>query len=459
MLHELNPSRAQPPGQAAAVPSATDPAAAGIDASSRSQPHELDRPFPQEPLWAQPPEPPPYPRSIHPLDRADDAERDWEAESTRIRLAWTKLLWLLSLLAVLLTISYLVPFIAEQTQYAITRGKQRAEYDFAMKHVGGSPLTDLSRAYQMVSQVIGPSVVHINTQSAAPQIMPLSTQGRSRMPSEGQGSGIIVDAAGYIVTNYHVIRDSSEIDVTLADGRKIRARVVGTDRPNDLAVLKIAADKLTAANWGDSEAVEPGALVWAVGSPFGLERSITSGIVSAKHREGLSRSLHQDFLQTDAAVNPGNSGGPLVDSQGRVVGVNTAIVGDAYQGISFAIPSNVAREVYERLKADGSIRRGWLGVQLAQVTEEQAQKAGLPQPSGVYINSVVQQENGSPAARAGIQAGDVVVRWNDTVVADPTELMRLVAKTPIGSRAKVAIFRDGQELTLDVMVGERPPID
>lgn len=402
-----------------------------------------------------PPEPPPVHRYIHPLERPAEDERMQAAEAARIRLAWTKLIWLLSLLAVLLTISYMVPFIAEQTQYAITRGKQRAEHDFAKDHVGDSPLADLSRAYQMVSQVVGPSVVHINTQGSVSNIRQLSMSGR-RMPAEGQGSGIIVEGSGYVLTNHHVIRDSKEIEVALSDGRRVKARVVGFDAANDLAVLKIKADKLVAVNWGDSEQIETGALVWAVGSPFGLERTITSGILSAKHRVGLASSMHQDFLQTDAAVNPGNSGGPLVDSQGRVIGINTAIVGDAFQGISFAIPSKVARAVYERIKAQGTVKRGWLGVALSEVTSEVAEQAGLSSPTGVSIASVVEQAGGSPAAKAGIQAGDVIVKWNDTIVRMPIDLMRLVGETAIGSRAKVTVFRNGQELVLEVLVGERP---
>jgi S1-C subfamily serine protease len=221
-------------------------------------------------------------------------------------------------------------------------------------------------------------------------------------------------------------------------------------------VLKIDADKLTPAVWGDSDAMEVGALVWAVGSPFGLERSITSGILSAKHRAGMAGSLHQDFLQSDAAVNPGNSGGPLVDNHGRVIGINTAIVGDAYQGISFSIPSNVAREVFERIKADGMVRRGWLGVQLAEMTEEQATELGLAKVTGVYIVGLFQQPDGSPAQRAGILGGDVILRWNDREVSRPADLSRLVARTEIGSTAKVVVLRNKQELPLEVIVGERP---
>ncbi len=397
----------------------------------------------------------------HPLDRSDAAEVSGSPESQRIRLAWAKLVWLLSFLAVLLAISYLVPYIAEQTQYAITRGKQRAEYDFAKTHLGESPLSEMSRAYQMVSQVVGPSVVHINTQTQmSGGILPLSTLSRNRIPSEGQGSGVIIEESGYILTNHHVIQGSSSIQVALSDGRRVSAKVVGYDRPTDLAVLKIEADKLTAAKFGDSEEVEPGALVWAVGSPFGLERSITSGILSAKHRAGLSGSSYrQDFLQTDAAVNPGNSGGPLVDSQGLVIGINTAIVGDSYQGISFAIPANLARQMYERIKAEGIVRRGWLGVQLEDVSDQVAQQAGLPGGKGVRVAGIFLQPGGSPAAKAGLLAGDIIVRWNDVAVSSSADLSDAVGNTPIGSRAKVIVWRDGQELTFHVTVGERPLFD
>jgi serine protease Do len=404
------------------------------------------------------PTPPPIvnERALHPLDRTHDDLRAEAAEANRVRLAWAKLVWLLSFLAVLLAITYFVPFLAEQTQYAITRGKQRAEHDFARQHLGESPLADLSFASQMVSEVAGPSVVHINTLGVETSILPTATRRRTRIPTEGQGSGIIMEASGYILTNYHVIRESHDIEVALADGRKVKAQVIGHDQATDLAVLKINADKLVPATWGDSEEIKPGALVWAVGSPFGLDQSITSGILSAKHRAGLAGTFHQDFLQSDAAVNPGNSGGPLVDNHGRVIGVNTAIVGDAYQGISFAIPSNVAREVYERVKTEKVVRRGWLGVELAEVTQEHARQNRMATTDGVYIVGIVPQPEGSPAARAGIHAGDVVIRWNDAAIRTPADLSRLVAKTPIGSRAKVVVIRSEQELALEVVVGERP---
>jgi serine protease Do len=409
------------------------------------------------------PEPPPVQRPVrlHPLDRPDDS-RVIAAEAARIRMAWAKLVWLLAFLALLLAISYLVPYIAEQTQYAITRGKQRAEHDFAREHIGESPIRDMSRAYQMVSKLVGPSVVHINTAGANNNNngLPLSTR-RTRIATEGQGSGVVMDARGYILTNNHVIRGADDIQVSLANGEKHPATVVGRDTQTDLAVLKINADQLVPAAWGDSEELEPGALVWAVGSPFGLERSITSGILSGKHRAPLAGNIQQDFLQTDAAVNPGNSGGPLVDAAGKVIGINTAIVGDAYQGISFAIPSNVAHGIYSQLKKNGIVRRGWLGVHLEEMTPERARQLALPGPSGVYISGIYLHDNSSPAAHAGVQPGDVLLRWNDNVVMSPADLRKLVEKTPIGSRAKVVVWRDGGQLTLEVVVGQRPqlPLD
>ena len=319
----------------------------------------------------------------------------------------------------------------------------------------------MSRAYQMVSQVVGPSVVHINTQGRmSSRILPLSTLSRSRIPTDGQGSGVIVESTGYILTNHHVVKGASGIEVALADGRRVQAKVVGWDGPTDLAVLKINADQLTPAEFGDSEQIEPGALVWAVGSPFGLERSITSGILSAKHRAGLAGThFHGDFLQTDAAVNPGNSGGPLVDSQGRVIGINTAIVGESYQGISFAIPSKLARDMYERIKAEGIIRRGWLGVVLGEIDQEQARLLGLPGGQGVLVASLYQEDGGSPAAKAGLLAGDVIIRWNGVAVNIPSDLSDAVGKTAVDSRAKVEVSRDGKEHAFEVLVGERPNLE
>jgi len=402
--------------------------------------------------------------AVHPLDRRSNEDASVQSrapdQAERIRLAWAKLLWLLAFLAVLLGISYLVPLIAENTQYALTRGRQRAEHDFAVEHLPGSPLIELSRASQMISYAVAPSVVHINTEGRPAELHTTPLRGmRGPIPSDGQGSGIVVDAGGYVLTNAHVIQNTDGINVTLADGRKVPGYVVSIDNDTDLALLKIEADNLTPIRWGDSDQLEPGAMVWAVGSPFGLERSITSGILSAKNREGSAGKAYQKFLQTDTAVNPGNSGGPLVDAEGRVIGVNTAIVGEAYQGISFAIPSSVARSVFERLRDDGTVRRGWLGVQLDPITDQHARDIGLPDAKGAYITRVLSDEGGgSPAAKSGIQAGDVVLQWNNQRIDGPAQLSNAVAETEIGSVARIVVWRQGERLEMDVRVGLRPPL-
>jgi serine protease Do len=368
----------------------------------------------------------------------------------------------LFLLALLLILQYMVPFLLERYHYSITRGKQQAEYDVASQGLRDLQLDALSKASQLVSQKVGPSVVHIDVSSIRAQREPNELAqlfGPQVERSRGQGSGVIVDSQGYIVTNFHVVHSAAEIEVLLRDGRVLPARVVGVDALTDLAVLKISGGSLIAAPWGDSEEVDVGALVWAVGSPFGLQSTITFGIISAKHRGGMAGEVYQDFLQTDAAVNPGNSGGPLVDAQGRVIGINTAILGDAYQGVSFAIPSSVAKAVYERLKASGRVARGWLGVQLDEVSEQTALRLGLPSASGALIVTVVDDLSlPSPAKDAGLRVGDVVVSWNGIPVAKSADLIRMVAMTQIGSAARIELYRRGQKLTLEVRVAERPAL-
>jgi len=365
----------------------------------------------------------------------------------------SKAIWVLLILLLVL----LLPYIAEQTQYHITRGKQRAEADAARAELVEPP--DFANVYSRVVDVIEPSVVGVKTtrvvRGRADELSHLF--GRTPLyQAKGEGSGVIVDEAGYVLTNFHVINQASEVVVELADGRTIRdVSIVGADPLTDVAVLKIGAGDLDAARWGDSEALEVGAPVVAVGNPFGLERTVTAGIISAKGRRGIVENLsYQDFLQTDAAVNPGNSGGPLVNLRGEVVGINTAIVGPRYQGVSFAIPSKLARDVYQRLKTTGHVARGWLGVLLQELNEQLAERLGLEEPRGALVTNVLPD---SPAAKAGIEPGDVILRWNDEPVADPTELAMAVARTKIGAAVSVTLIRDGREQTLEVTVTERPP--
>jgi serine protease Do len=370
--------------------------------------------------------------------------------------------WLLAMLILLMGIGYLAPRLAEEIQYALTRGRQRAEHEHAGNLLGPTTLADLSQASQMVALRIAPSVVIINVNGSDEQDEVqtddelLKRFGPQTPEAMGQGSGVVVSEDGYILTNLHVVRDAKAIQVTLSDGRRLPATAIGVDNLTDLALIKVAADRLVPATWGDSDQLQVGSLIWTMGSPFGLERSVSFGILSAKNRGGIAGSPHQDFLQTDAAVNPGNSGGPLIDSTGRVVGINTAIVGQTYSGISFAIPSNVARDVAERLQSGGYVPRGWLGVELSAVSEAQAKALGLPAARGAFIARVVDDGRNSPAHQAGIVEGDVVVRWNGIEVLAPATLSQLVARTQIGTTVKIDVLRDGRATTLDVTVMERP---
>jgi serine protease Do len=387
-------------------------------------------------------------------------------DDLRVKLAWAKLLWLMLFLAVLLSITYLVPYVIEETQYSARRGRLRAEHELAKEELKGSPLAQLSFASQLVTQNVTPSVVHISARTRFADSGPSATMMGMRnslfsQPPPGQGSGVIVNGErGFVMTNYHVVKDALEIKVRLAEGKPLRASVIGYDIDSDLAILQILPeempnDGLTAAEWGDSESLEVGSLVWAMGSPYGLELSVTSGIVSARDRGDKVGNPLQHFLQTDAAVNPGNSGGPLVDIHGKVVGINTAIVGENFQGISFAVPSTVARDVYERILADEdhAVRRGFLGILPVEVNEERARAAGLKAPEGVYVMEVVPE---SPASSIGLLSGDIILSWNGIAVQNPGQLTRVICATPIKSHAQLVVWRDGKKSEFSPIVGERP---
>ncbi len=372
----------------------------------------------------------------------------------------SRLTWFLIALSTLLFVRYFVPYFAEHLQYSLTKGRHRAELEAAKDGLAALPLNELSTAYQLISKRVGPSVVHINVESSLARTRDAQADrfyGYGNPESRGQGSGVIVDEAGYIVTNNHVVDGATTINVTLSDGRVVAGRVIGVDELTDIAVLKIDADGLVATEWGDSNRLEVGALVWAVGSPFGFQHSVTFGILSAKHRAGMAGTAWQDFIQTDAAVNPGNSGGPLVDANGQIVGINTAIVGESYQGISFAIPSVVARQVYNELRDGGFVERGWLGAQLINVTDEAAEVLNLSATRGAFVRAVVtDQRNPSPAQTAGLQPGDVVIKWDQHLIPDAATLTQLIAGAEIGSTAEVVVSRDRQEIVLSIQIGRRP---
>ena len=369
-----------------------------------------------------------------------------------------RLPWLLGLLAGLLVV-LILPYVVEQVQSAAARGRMLAEAEVARQILGELP--EPSSRFPLVVKAIAPSVVGIETVQVIDGRVPPDEwaflfRGPYQLHAQGEGSGVIMDSEGYIVTNFHVVGRADKITVKLADGRTISdARKVGVDPPSDIAVLKIDAPGLTAARWGDSDALEVGDSVLAVGNPFRLAHTVTSGIISAKGRRGIVENLnYQDFLQTDAAVNPGNSGGPLVNMAGQVVGINTAIYGERYQGISFAIPSRIAKDVYEQLKSTGTVARGWLGVALADVTQQSAEKLGLKEARGALVRDVLDD---GPAQKAGIQPGDVIVQWNDEPIGNVTDLLMAVAGTKIGSEAKVKLVRGGRPMELTVTVGQRPP--
>jgi len=275
----------------------------------------------------------------------------------------------------------------------------------------------------------------------------------SRM--RGMGSGVIVTPDGYILTNAHVVKDADEITVNLSDKRSLPAKVVGIDPNSDVAVIKIDAKNLPAAAFGDSDKLRVGSFVMAVGSPFGLNRTVTSGIVSAKGRTNMGIVDYEDFIQTDAAINPGNSGGPLVNIDGEVVGINTAIASRSggYQGIGFAIPSNSAKLVMEELIKTGTVRRGILGVHIQDVTEALAKSYGLPEVGGAVVSMV---EPGSQAEKAGVKKDDIIVKFNGQPVGGAAELKNFVGKQRPDSTAKLTIFRDKKTVEVAVKIGERP---
>ena len=276
-------------------------------------------------------------------------------------------------------------------------------------------------------------------------------QGRRRATS--LGSGFIIDPDGYVVTNNHVIQEADEITVITHDNRRLEATLVGRDPKTDLAVLKVeAGGELPSVRFGDSDATRVGDWIIAIGNPFGLGGTVTAGIISARGRD-INAGPYDDFLQTDASINRGNSGGPMFNTNGEVIGINTAIFSPTGSsvGIGFAIPSATAEPVIDQLLDSGEVRRGWLGVHIQTVTEELAETLGLDRPRGALVASVIE---GGPAERAGVKAGDVIVEFADREVEEMRRLPRIVAETPVGRDVAVVVWRDRGETRLSVAVGE-----
>jgi serine protease Do len=357
------------------------------------------------------------------------------------------LVWLAATAGLILTAWYAGPLVVERYQYAATRGRVTAAYENAVANLDGQPLGQLSLAFELVAQRIRPSVVSVQARRVARNEAGVMMLPRSEV---SQGSGVIMSKDGYIITNNHVIAGGEQITVKLFDRRECTAEVVGIDELTDLAVLKIDAGNLIPAEWGNSDDVNVGSLVWAMGSPYNLEQSITSGIVSAKERQGNS-SVYQEYLQTDAAMNPGNSGGPLVDITGHVIGISTSIYGPQYQGISFAVPSSVAKYVYEQLIDNGRVRRSFLGV--SENPQHPARRSGEMPASGFQVERI---EPNSPADLAGLQTGDVIVGWNDRPIVEFDDIRRLVGRTPPNSRITLVVNRQGSDTKIDVQLVEIP---
>jgi len=274
-----------------------------------------------------------------------------------------------------------------------------------------------------------------------------------RIPQRSLGSGVIVDASGIALTNAHVVEKATEIEVITLDGSKHKAKVVGADKKTDLAVLKLDDGKaqFKFARLGDSDRMQVGDWVIAVGSPFGLQATVTAGIVSAKARN-IGQGPFDDFIQTDAAINPGNSGGPLVNMAGEVIGINTAIVAGG-SGIGFAIPSNMAKKIYTEINSKGRVTRGWLGVSIQPLTAELAKSFNAKDTKGVLISDVIGE---SPAAKAGLKPGDILLEFDGKKVEAPADLQRTVGLAQPGQEAKMKVWRDQGEKTIDIKIGEAP---
>ncbi len=313
-----------------------------------------------------------------------------------------------------------------------------------------------------------PTVVHIYTsQEVKTQHNPLLNDpffrhffgdrfGEQTQRRSGLGSGVIVSADGYILTNYHVIEGADEIEVSLNDNRKFRAKVIGTDPESDLSVLKIAADgKLPAITFAPANSLRVGDVVLAIGNPFGVGQTVTSGIASALGRTHLGINIFEDFIQTDAAINPGNSGGALVDSTGNMVGVNTAIYSQngGSMGIGFAIPVSLVRSVLDQIIRSGTVTRGWIGVEVQEITAELAESFKLPSTSGALIAGVMR---GSPAEKAGIKPGDLLVSIDGKPVADDQAMLQVIAALPPGRNASFTLRRESKSVELPITIGKRP---
>ena len=346
-----------------------------------------------------------------------------------------------------------------------------------LSHHAGADLTSVSllQAPAVPSGAVMPGSLSPAAKRAAPAVVSITTQQvshRNINPNDpwyrffygdrdeedsqmGLGSGVIVSPEGYILTNNHVVEGADEIEVTLSDSRRTSAKVIGTDPDTDLAILRIGLDHLPVIVWGNSDTAQVGDRVLAIGNPFGVGQTVTSGIISALGRNQLGINTFENFIQTDAAINPGNSGGALVDVNGHLLGINSAIYSRSggNMGIGFAIPVSTARQVLEGIVKDGQVKRGWLGVEPMEITPELAQTLGLKQVQGVIVTGVLQ---GGPAAKAGIKPGDIVRKVAGQDVGTVSELLTQIAALSPGTTVQIDILRRDQTLVLNVTPAQRP---
>ncbi|MDB4991284.1 MAG: degQ [Myxococcaceae bacterium] len=316
--------------------------------------------------------------------------------------------------------------------------------------------TQLGTAFSNIAEQVSPSVVSIQVEvKGQPQGMgglpfPFGRPQQEPGTQKGSGSGMVLTADGAILTNNHVVEHAHRIQVTLQDGRHFPGKVLGVDPATDLAVVKIDAKGLAPIKFADSDAAKVGQWVVAIGSPFGLDYTVTAGVLSAKGR-GMGANEIEDYLQTDASINPGNSGGPLVNLQGEVLGVNTMIIGSS--GIGFAIPSNLSRKVGLELLQKGDVSRAWIGVSYQELTPELASSFGVKRTRGALVNEVVP---GGPASKAGLRGGDIVLDIQGREVKEGKDLLRAILMYPVGEKLAVTVLRDGQTQKLSVVTAERP---
>ncbi|WP_153099283.1 Do family serine endopeptidase [Paraburkholderia hayleyella] len=372
------------------------------------------------------------------------------------------------LLALMFIIATLKPqWLQRQGQF----GKQLAEPIVALREVaprmGGGPMQN---SYADAAQKAMPAVVNVFSSKdgslpSDPRTKdPLfryffgdkNTTRQQDQPAANLGSGVIVSAEGYILTNQHVVDGADQIEIALADGRTSTAKVIGVDPETDLAVLKVNMPNLPAITLSRMEQTRVGDVVLAIGNPFGVGQTVTMGIVSALGRNHLGINTFENFIQTDAAINPGNSGGALVDIEGNLLGINTAIYSRSggSLGIGFAIPVSTARNVLESIITTGSVTRGWIGVEPQDVTPEIAESFGLEQKTGAIVAGVLK---GGPADRAGLKPGDILVSVNGQDITDTTRLLNVIAQIKPGTSAQAHVVRKNKELDLSIVIGKRPP--